>query len=157
MVDTKEETPRCLEILPAAMDRHAASPAIYYSACLAIAAQFGPGCMWSKDVARSICTSLANGIALHEEKNRKAHDVGKDLLETIIGEQSARILIGQRKEQLQLSVGKKGRASKKKTKNGKKKNSRGANKQILGTGRVGGDKITSTHIDIASISAILGL
>ena len=102
IVDTKEDTSRCLEILPTVMDRHATSPAIYYNACLAIAAQFGQGCRWSKDIARSICSSLANGIVLYEEKNRKACVIGKDLLENIIGEQNANMFIAQKKEQLQL-------------------------------------------------------
>ena len=87
---------RCLDITPTVMDRHADSPVIYYNACLAIAARFGPGCRWSKDIGRSICSSLASGIVLHEEKSRKAHDIGKDLLETIIGQQNANMSIAQK-------------------------------------------------------------
>ena len=56
--------------------------------------------------------SLANGIVLHEEKNLKAYDtcIGKDLLGNIIGEESVKMLIGQRKEQLRINVAKKGRS-----------------------------------------------
>lgn len=91
LVDTKEDASRCLDlhVLPTVMDRHATSP-LFYNACLAIASQIGPGCIWSKVIALSICESLASGIVLYEQNNRKTHDLGKDLLESIIGELSAR-------------------------------------------------------------------
>ena len=46
----------------------------------------------NEETSRSL-NILANGIVLFEEKNRKALDIGKDLLEAIVGEENAKMLV----------------------------------------------------------------